>query len=526
MNRNRERKLYILLPKIGFVLLSVMAPISVILCFAGRFPYLDKAWTFDIGMDVLGVLATFAIYYSTISGNDASEGISWFSGMLLSISAGLFLDECAWLVQGVPSLRWVNIIINSLFYAISPIIIYQFWKYLCTALRLSGKIVRTETKILYALAFPATLLCLSNLVFPLYFSVDAAGVYQREDHFWLSLAYLGVASVMICRELVVNKIAMRERLTAFTFVALPFFAQAITVGTFGISTQYGALFISVILMYGVLFSDRGKVLAATEAELSMATRIQANMLPNTFPAFPGRKEFELFASMTPAKEVGGDFYDFFFVDEDHLALVMADVSGKGVPAALFMMTSRTMLKDAALTGLDPARVLKRVNARLCENNKDGMFVTVWLGILEISTGTLTYADAGHEKPLACLDGTWRYLPKGQAPALALAEPDELDEMPERYQFHNETIRLKPADAIFQYTDGVTEATYNVNAGEGATETMFGEERLLDAVKEVGNAAPEKLLPHVRGRIDAFVNGGEQFDDITMLALRYWGSKTE
>ena len=99
-------------------------------------------------------------------------------------------------------------------------------------------------------------------------------------------------------------------------------------------------------------------------------------------------------------------------------------------------------------------------------------------------------------------------------------------MPERYQFHNETIRLKPADAIFQYTDGVTEATYDVNAGEGATETMFGEERLLDAVKEVGNAAPEKLLPHVRGRIDAFVNGGEQFDDITMLALRYWGSKTE
>ena len=260
------------------------------------------------------------------------------------------------------------------------------------------------------------------------------------------------------------------------------------------------------------------------AELSMATRIQANMLPNTFPAFPERREFELYASMTPAKEVGGDFYDFFLVDDDHLAMVVADVSGKGVPAALFMMTSRTMLKDAALTGLDPARSLKRVNARLCENNRDCMFVTVWLGVLEISTGTLTYADAGHEKLLAYRDGVWSFLPKACPPALAFAEPEELDEMPEQYQFRNETIRLKPGDVLLQYTDGVTEATYDVNAGENAVEAMFGEKRLLDAVNELGGAGPEELLKHIRARIDEFVDGGEQFDDITMLGLRYRGVK--
>ena len=152
-----------------------------------------------------------------------------------------------------------------------------------------------------------------------------------------------------------------------------------------------------------------------------------------------------------------------------------------------------------------------------------MFVTVWLGVLEISTGTLTYADAGHEKLLAYRDGVWSFLPKACPPALAFAEPEELDEMEEEYQFRNETIRLKPGDALLQYTDGVTEATYNVNAGVDAPVTMFGEERLLDAVNELGGVSPEELLPHIRAKIDEFVSGGEQFDDITMLGLRYRGT---
>ena len=135
------------------------------------------------------------------------------------------------------------------------------------------------------------------------------------------------------------------------------------------------------------------------AELELATKIQADMLPNIFPAFPERPEFDIYASMTPAKEVGGDFYDFFLIDDDHLGLVMADVSGKGVPAALFMMMSKILVNNFAMMGGSPAKVLEQTNAQICQNNDEEMFVTVWFGILEISTGKVTAANAGHEYPI-------------------------------------------------------------------------------------------------------------------------------
>ena len=250
-------------------------------------------------------------------------------------------------------------------------------------------------------------------------------------------------------------------------------------------------------------------------ELSMAAEIQAHMLPSTFPAFPERKEFEIYAAMTPAKEVGGDFYDFFMVDEDHLALVMADVSGKGVPAALFMMTSRTMLKDTALSGLDPAAVLERVNARICENNPDYMFVTVWMGILELSTGRLIWADAGHEQPVLLSGGEWKMLSKGGGPALGAFEPEIL-ELEEKPPFCNREIFMRPGDIIFQYTDGVTEAT-------NPQREQFGTGRIIEAASSAPNIAPNALVEHISAQINAFVHGAPQFDDITMLALRYRGN---
>ena len=135
------------------------------------------------------------------------------------------------------------------------------------------------------------------------------------------------------------------------------------------------------------------------AELELATRIQADMLPNIFSAFPEREEFDIYAAMTPAKEVGGDFYDFFLIDDDHLGMVMADVSGKGVPAALFMMMSKILVSNFAMMGGSPAKVLEQVNTQICKNNEEEMFVTVWFGVLEISTGKVTAANAGHEYPI-------------------------------------------------------------------------------------------------------------------------------
>ena len=251
-------------------------------------------------------------------------------------------------------------------------------------------------------------------------------------------------------------------------------------------------------------------------ELNLATRIQAAVLPSTFPAFPDREEFDIYATMDPAKEVGGDFYDFFMIDDTHLAMVIADVSGKGIPAALFMMTSRTMLKDAALMGLDPAGIMERVNAQLSESNSYFMFVTVWLGILDITTGRLEYSDAGHEQTLLYQNGSWSFLPRKGGVALAAFEP-ELLALEKEPVFVNKEIILQPGDLIYQYTDGVTEAMT-------AEREQFGMNRLLAAANEAPSTKPEEFLPYIRGKIDEFVQEAPQFDDITMLALQYRGKK--
>ena len=257
-------------------------------------------------------------------------------------------------------------------------------------------------------------------------------------------------------------------------------------------------------------------LSVVKADLDMAADLQANTLPDITSALAARGEFDLYATMEPAKEVGGDFYDFFLVDDDHLALVVADVSGKGVSAALFMMQSKTVIKMETLAGHSPEEVLVRANADLSEKNDGDMFTTAWVGILEISTGTLTYADAGHEKLALFHDGAWE-LPSKPNSAVALASFDEADyaELPEKYRFRNHTVVLSAGDAIFQYTDGVTEATDD-------QDELFGEERLLAMLKESSAAEPSRVLPFVHTKIAEFVGTAPQFDDITMLGLMYKG----
>ena len=240
-------------------------------------------------------------------------------------------------------------------------------------------------------------------------------------------------------------------------------------------------------------------------ELSLATRIQTAMLPNTFPAFPDRNEFDIYASMDPAKEVGGDFYDFFLVDDDHLCLVIADVSGKGVPAALFMMASRIIIASNAKMGKSPAQILTDTNAAICSNNKEEMFVTVWLGILEISTGKLTAANAGHEYPML-KPANGKFTLYKDKHGFVIGGMDGI-----RYKEYE--IQLDPGAKLFLYTDGVPEAT-------DADREQFGTQRLLDALNSDTSAAPEQILKNVRGAVDAFVKEAEQFDDLTMLCIEY------
>ena len=243
-------------------------------------------------------------------------------------------------------------------------------------------------------------------------------------------------------------------------------------------------------------------------ELSLATSIQSSMLPDKFPAFPDRKEFDIFASMDPAKEVGGDFYDLFLIDDDHLAMVIADVSGKGVPAALFMMSSMILINDHALMGGTPAEILDRINKQVCKNNKAHMFVTVWLGIFEISTGKLTASSAGHEFPMINTSGKFELLKdKHGMPVGAF----------KKAKYKDYELTLKKGDSVFLYTDGVAEAT-------DADNKLFGTDRALDALNEHPDAAPEELLKNVRAAVDAFVKEAPQFDDLTMLGFRYFGKE--
>lgn len=241
-----------------------------------------------------------------------------------------------------------------------------------------------------------------------------------------------------------------------------------------------------------------------ETELNVATQIQADMLPSIFPAFPQRSEFDIYASMTPAKEVGGDFYDFFLVDSDHLAMVIADVSGKGVPAALFMVITKTLLKNAVQTGLSPKEALEKANNQLCENNEAEMFVTVWLGVYQISTGKLTAANAGHEYPaIRRAGGEFELFKDRHGFVLAGMEHS-------RYREYE--LELGVGDTLFMYTDGVTEATDGTNV-------LYGTDRMLAALNKNPELGPEGLLHQVKADIDRFVGEGPQFDDITMLSLQ-------
>ena len=247
------------------------------------------------------------------------------------------------------------------------------------------------------------------------------------------------------------------------------------------------------------------------AELNVATQIQADMLPSIFPPYPDKKEFDLYATMNPAKEVGGDFYDFFLADDDHLALVMADVSGKGVPAALFMVIAKTLIKNRTQAGIDlsPGAILEDVNEQLCEGNKAELFVTVWLAIIDINTGKGMAANAGHEHPaIRRKDGSWELVKYRHSVAVATMEG---------IPFREHEFELNPGDSLFVYTDGVTEAT-------NASDELFGEERLVKALNKEPGAKPDVILKNVKNDIDEFVADAPQFDDVTMLGIDYYGTE--
>ena len=245
------------------------------------------------------------------------------------------------------------------------------------------------------------------------------------------------------------------------------------------------------------------------SDLHMANQIQTSVLPHDFPPFPEKKEFELYAMMEPAREVGGDFYDFFLIDDDHLCLVIADVSGKGIPASLFMMNSKVLIKSFASGDNTPAEVLEKANKEICENNQMEMFITVWLGILELSTGKMVASNAGHEYPVIGHTGEEFEIIKDNHGFVVGGM--------EGVKYHDYELQLRPGDKLFVYTDGVPEATNSKNE-------LFGTDRMLEALNADKYAPVEEMLRNVRKAVSEFAAGVEQFDDLTMLAVEYTGTE--
>ncbi len=243
-------------------------------------------------------------------------------------------------------------------------------------------------------------------------------------------------------------------------------------------------------------------------ELTTAKEIQRSALPHIFPPFPERKEIDLFASMNPARDVGGDFYDYYLLDDDHLCLLIADVSGKGIPGALFMMISKRILEDFARSERNVSRILEKTNEALCDNNQAEMFITIWIGILEISTGRLTVANAGHEYPVLKKTHCCFELYKDRHGFVVGGM--------ENVHYKEYELQLSPGDKIFVYTDGVPEATNSSNE-------MFGTERMVRALNTCADESPEAILKKVKETVDAFVGDSEQFDDLTMMCLEYKGT---
>lgn len=378
-------------------------------------------------------------------------------------------------------------------------------------------LIKRLQRVLLVLLCAHAAIMIVGAFFGLVYYFDDGNIYHRGAGYLLSnicpLAMMSINVVLLIRYR--ENYDSRVRSAFWIYTGAPIAAVLIQSISYGIQFIIFVTVGAAVYMFSVIVRNQNEQYAnqqlessRIETELNMASRIQSDMLPSIYPAFPERPEFDIYASMDPAKEVGGDFYDFFFIDDDHLCIFIADVSGKGVPAALFMMASMIILANNAMLGKSPAEILTDANAAICSNNREQMFVTVWLGILELSTGKLTAANAGHEYP-ALQKANNRFELLKDKHGFVIGGMDGI-----RYKQYE--LQMEPGAKLFLYTDGVPEAT-------NAKKELFTTDRMLEALNEAPSATPEGVLKQVRKAVDGFVMEAEQFDDLTMLCVEYRGN---
>ena len=392
---------------------------------------------------------------------------------------------------------------------------YMMSRLVLTASRAERPVKLVKNVLLVLVCIHAAIMVIGQFT-GLIFYFDAANVYHRAPGYLLSNLCPFVMMILNIYLLVRYRknYAPRVRRAFWTYMIAPIAAMLVQGAAYGVQFIILATMGAAVYMFSVIIRDQNEQFEAQkaessriEAELNMASDIQANMLPNIFPAFPDRPEFDVYASMNPAKEVGGDFYDFFLTEDGHLGIVMADVSGKGVPAALFMMVSKILLQNTALSGRSPKEILEAVNDQICMNNPEEMFVTVWLGLLDLTTGSLVAANAGHEYPvLKQADGSFELVKDRHGLVIGAMEGA-------RYQQYE--LQMEPGSKLFLYTDGVAEAT-------NANNELFGTDRMVTALRAAENQTPQEILKNVDAAVAQFVGDAPQFDDLTMLCLQFNG----
>ena len=476
---------------------------------------LERFYVLNIGLDLVGMVVVYVIFCSCLFDQEKKiSDILIFIALLFSAFAGVYFDLAAWLVDGVPQIRVFNVLVNTFYYLCQPTQAFLFWQYLKQFLNIHSDHMDRWDKWIQWGFYVSLAMRVINLFTGIYFTVDSGGYYHRARFYPVSMIYVYLALLLALIALHGQRKNLRPYHLGImaSYVIVPLAAMILTMNVYGLSVGPAVIVCEILLMYCVLNVEQGREMALKEQDLQMAARIQNNMLPSQFPAFPDRPEFDIYAAMLPAREVGGDFYDFFLIDNDHLAMVIADVSGKGISASLFMMSSMILIHNTAeVEGADvsPASVLTKVNAALCSNNVEEMFVTVWLGIMTISTGRIRAANAGHEYPMIRTEGGAFSVMKDRHGLVIGAMEDIIYR---EYEF-----TLKEGDTLFVYTDGVTEATNISNQ-------LFGMDRILDALNASPDAPPQKLLENVKKSVDGFVEDAPQFDDLTMLCMRWYGTQ--
>ena len=508
MYLSKKRKIQTIMTGVVYLFLVI---VGIYLVWLKKLDCLYPSYLINISVDLFGMLLGYVLFICSLIDVQRTGARQRYFFYLLNVTyTGLFLDLLAWLVNGVARLRLVNLCVNTLYFICMPLEVFFFWRYVRSVIKADGK---TEQYITYVMKWGLIFSLITrgmNLFTGMYFSVGADGVYTRGDKYYVSMLYaffLSAATiVLLIRKR--KKLERYKRVILLLYIIMPTVAGVFTMAVYGLSISYGVIMLVMLLMYCVLNIDQGRQKVAADRELAMATAIQEGILPHVFPPFPERPEFELYASMHPAKEVGGDFYDFFLTDDDHLALVIADVSGKGVPAALFMMVTKVLLKNRLADGDSPGKALENVNRQLLEGEQAEMFVTVWIAVLELSTGKGIAANAGHEHPvLKRAGGEYELVQYRHSPAVATIEG---------IRFREHEFEMQPGDTLFVYTDGVPEAT-------NKSDELFGTERMLEALNRHSDMDVTSLLPALEQEIALFVGEEPQFDDITMLGLKYLGS---